>query len=254
MDDAKQEFDSPPDSDKTTTVFRKVRNELAFELAFVVLCFVLAIGLNFKVVLAVALTCLKFAIQDFVTAYLVVKNDSSRAHGVGVAFLFLATGMARASQFAFIALFFSACLILPFIPGMAWRKLFAIGLGTGFVCAFGFLAFVFPLTLIAVLIAKKANIELWFASELTKLRRSSDAKRAKIKLQISRSVGILSMVSGISLAVCLIGLLFLMPQQGVVLDLALILLLGAFALPIPWIITMIKIIIPPDEELKIEPN
>lgn len=231
-----------------------VRNELAFELAFVVLCFVLAIGLNLKVVLAVVLTCLKFAIPDFVTACLVLKNDSSRAHGVGVAFLFLATGMARASQFAFMALFFSACVVVPFIPGMAWRQLFAVGLGTGFVCAFGFLAFVFPLTFVAVLIAKKANIELWFASELTKLRRSSDAKRAKIKLQIGRSVGILSLVSGISLAVCLVSLLFLMPQQGIVLDLALILLLGAFVLPIPWIVTMIKIITPPDEELKIESN
>lgn len=218
---------------------KKLRNEFVFEIAFVVTCLALVIGLQLKIVLAVVLTCLKFAIPDFVAAYLVLKHDPSRLHGIGVAFLFLATGMARASQFAFIALFASACILAPAIAGQVGRQFAALGLFTGFVCAFSFLASVFPLSLIAVIIAKKWSIKLSFASQLTKLRKANANARSKWKevfLDVGRSVTVISMASAAGLTVCLISLLFLLPPKGFFNNIAvLVTMLSAFVLPLALI-------------------
>lgn len=231
-------------------LLRRVRNEAIFEIAFVAICFCLAIGLNVKIVLAVVLTCLKFAIPDFVTAFLIVKHDPSRAHGIAVAFLFLATGMARASQFAFIALMVTACLLVPMFAGWVGGQFFAIGLGTGFVCAFLFLASVFPLSLVAVLIAKTQNLKLSFASQLTKLRRMSEKKRRElppnkqVKLDIFRSINVISIAAAAGLAVCSVSALFLMPKIG---PIGLVFVLGAFVLPLLWIPFMATAIMPEEE-------
>ncbi|MFK7768258.1 MAG: hypothetical protein AB8B55_13625 [Mariniblastus sp.] len=242
-------YNEPMDEENVSprkTVLRKIRNELAYELIFVVACLALAISFNLKIVLAVVLTCLKFAIPDFVTASLVFRHDPSRAHGAGVGFLFLAMGMLRASLFAFIAMLVACVVIMPVFAGLAGRNQIAIGLGTGFVCAFGFLGSVFPLSFVAVVIARFSSVRLSFASQLTQLRRSSESSRGKIELSVSQSIKRISVASGIGLTVCLIGCLFLFPLEGAVLALVLPIMLSAFVMPFIWMVFMALTILPED--------
>ena len=221
-------------------VLRRIRNELAIEVVFVVLCFVLAISLNGKVAIAVVVACLKFAIPDFVTAFLVWKHDSSRAHGIGVALLFMATGMARASQFAFAAGLLIACTVIPWLGAMGMGNIGAVGLGVGFVCAYGFLASIFPITFVAAAVSKFSKTKLHFASGLTKLRRiidnaQNENKRKQVTLDVERSLGVLATASGISLAMCIIGLLFLIPQNAMGNAAVPLVLISGAILPFVWI-------------------
>ncbi len=223
-----------------TKVLRRVRNELAIEVVFVVLCFVLAISLNGKVAIAVVVACLKFAIPDFVTAFLVWKHDSSRRHGIALALLFMATGMARASQFAFAAGLLIACTIIPWLGAMGMGNIGAVGLGVGFVCAYGFLASIFPLTFVAAAISYVSKTRLYFASGLTKLRRMNDSmenksKRDQITLDVEKSLRVLATASGISLAMCIVGLLFLIPQNAIGNAAVPAVMIAGAILPFVWI-------------------
>ena len=229
---------------------RRLRNEVAFEIAFVVFCFALAIGLQLKIILVVVLTCLKFAIPDFVTAYLVLKHDPSRAHGLGVASLFLANAMTKASLFAFIALF----AIVTLIPNnfAVGQNLIGTGLMTGFVCAFAFLASSFPPSMAAVIIARTNRIKLSYASQLTKLRRASSRARKnqkEIELDVGTSINWISVKSALGLTVCLTSLLFLMPPNvnGILNLVFMVIFASAFTLPFVWIVFMANSITPEDE-------
>lgn len=230
-------IDSPSNQDAElpigSRILRRLRHELMLEIGFVVVCLILAIGLDGKIALAVVLACLKFAIPDWVTAYLIVRYDPSRGHGMGLAFLFVATGLVRASVFAFIALIIGASLFVPVFAQLGWRNPAAVGLGTGFVCAYGFLATVFPLVLAATLISFFSETKLSFASGLTQLRRRSCENRKTIRLNVETSLNRMGVASGISLAVCIISLLFLKPLGDRNMAVALV-LLASFILPFIW--------------------
>ena len=192
-------------------ILRRVRHELMLEIGFVVLCVALAIGLEGKIALGVVLACLKFAIPDWITAYLILRYDHSRAHGAGMALLFVVWGLVRASGFAFIAMLIGAFLFEPVFAQLGWRKPAAIGLGTGVVSAFIFLGAVFPLTLAATFVAFRADMKFSFATGLTRLRRKSESDSNPVVLDIENSVKKIAVASGISLAVCVTALLFLLP-------------------------------------------
>lgn len=214
-------------------ILRRLRHELMLEVGFVVLCLALAIGLEGKIVLAVVLACLKFAIPDWITAYLVLRFDSSRAHGIGVALLFVAAGLVRASIFAFDVLLIGVILFVPVFAQLGWRNPAAVGLGTGFVCAFGFLATVFPLALAATVVSFFSNTKLSFASGLTQLRRRVDGNGKEIKLDVASSLNRMAVASGISMAVCTISLLFLKPLGDQNNAVALV-MLASFIMPFVW--------------------
>ena len=220
---------------RSQRVFRTIRNELAFEVVFVLICCILAIGLNIKVTIAVVLLCLKFAIPDFVTAYLVFQHDPSRSNGLALAFLFMATGMARACQFALIALLTLGCVVVPFLGPIGVGNLAAIGMLTGFVCTFVFLACVFPLTFLAYVVSVLSGNKYLFAAGLTKLRRSSTEKKSSIELKPEISIRKLGVASGISLSVCLISSLFLIPFWVNIGPEILLLVVAVFVSPFFWI-------------------
>ena len=218
----------------SSRVLRRVRNEFMLEIGFVLLCIVLAIGLEAKVALAVVLACLKFAIPDWITAYLVLRYDPGRAHSLGMLLLFVAAGLVRASVFAFVALFAGAFLFEPVFAQLGWRNPAAVGLGAGFICAFSFLGTVFPLTLAATLISFVTDTKYSFATALTRLRRRSESDQSSIELDIESSLNRMGVASGISLAVCITGLLFLLPLDDVGPAFGLTLLAAAFVLPFVW--------------------
>jgi hypothetical protein len=218
---------APDEQNHKRQILRRIRNEIGLEVGFVILCLVLAIGLSTKIMLAVVITCLKFAIPDFVTAYLVYQNDPDRRHGIALAFLFIAAGFARASLFAFVALIIVMLISVPIFggPGVMGQA-FDIGMETGLKCTIGFLFVVFPLTLVATIISWATNTKLEFASGLTKLRRSPEAKKESINLDVRKSIKALAITSAFSLTVVLISLLTVIESF--------LLVIGAFCLPLVW--------------------
>ena len=222
-------------------VLRRLRHELMLEIGFVAICLMLAIGLEGKVALAVVLACLKFAIPDWGTAYLVLRYDPALAHGVAISLLFFVTGLARASVFAFAALLIGACLFVPVFNQMGWKNPAAVGLGAGFLCAYGFLASIFPLTLAATAISFLTSTKLSFADGLTKLRRQVGEQRDLTRLDVVASLRKISFASGISLSVCLISLLFLIPLEKGNSILVLLLMAGSFILPFVWMPVFVSV-------------
>jgi len=212
------------DSTGRRSTLRRIRNELAIEALLVVIGFALAFGLTTKIMVAVAFTCLKFAIPDWITAWLVVRCDPDRWHGRAIGLLFVALGFLRASIFAFAALIIilGSTLLSEGPPG----KLAAAGFGTAFLCAYGFLATVFPLSLLAAIIAWKTNNKLEFAMGLTKLRRSNGASQSQISLDVWQGLKFVGIGSGVSLAVTLIAPLIVLPS--------LIFGFAAFIAPFVW--------------------
>ncbi len=222
------------DASVGSRILRRLRHELMLEIGFVAICLMLAIGLEGKIALAVVLACLKFAVPDWGTAYLVLRYDPTFAHGVPVSLLFVATGLARASVFAFAALLIGAFLFVAVFNQMGWRNPAAVGLGTGFFCAFGFLASIFPLTLASTAVSYLTSTKLSFAGGLTKLRRQVGERREMVRLDVPGSLRKIGFASGISLSVCLISLLFLLPLGKGNTVVALSLLAGSFILPFVW--------------------
>ena len=189
----------PPEVSQTNKHGRlsRIRNEVAIEIVLVVVGFTLAFGLTTKIVLAITVSCIKFAIPDWITAWMVLRSDPDHWHGKAVALLFVAIGFTKASIFAFIVLF--AMLGGTILLGGPGGQLWAAGFGSGFLCAYGFLVVVFPLCLAAAIIAWKTDKKLEFAAGL-----SATSSRAKVDLDVwkGKLVGI---SSGLSLTVTLIA-------------------------------------------------
>ena len=227
-----------PDTVKGSSkqLLRRLKYEFLIETLVAVVCFCLAFGLTFKISIAIVLMCVKFGVPDFVTAYLVVRNDPDRWHGIGVALLFVATGFARSSGFAFTALLICACVLAPILNGWANPNLLFASLTTAAICAFGFLGLIFPLTFAAWLTSAVCRIRLSFARQLTVLRRSTDDVKPTIVLDIGASLGRISIISGFSVSVLAIGCLFIFAINGNVPDMAtLVFTVSAFLLPFAWI-------------------
>ena len=221
----------PPEVSQTNKHGRlsRIRNEVAIEIVLVVVGFTLAFGLTTKIVLAITVSCIKFAIPDWITAWMVLRSDPDHWHGKAVALLFVAIGFTKASIFAFIVLF--AMLGGTILLGGPGGQLWAAGFGSGFLCAYGFLVVVFPLCLAAAIIAWKTDKKLEFAAGL-----SATSSRAKVDLDVwkGKLVGI---SSGLSLTVTLIASL------TVVLNIipALLAFVAPFIwMPIFWSITVPK--------------
>lgn len=213
---------------------QRIRNELTIEAVLVVVGFALAFGLTTKIMLAVVVTCMKFAIPDCITAWLVLRHDSDRWHGIAVAFLFAAMGFARASIFAFVILFAGVAVMIMLGGPAGAGQLLTAGFGAGAICAYGFLAIVFPLAFSAAMIAWRTGTKLEFAAGLTKLRRSkSDADRSKVNLEVWPGLKFVGIASGLSLVITMI--LPLTVMQGELF--ALIFVLGAFLSPPIWMVT-----------------
>jgi len=204
---------------------KRIWNEFAIEAVLVLVGFLLAFGLTAKIVLAVVITCLRFAIPDFITACLVIRCDPDRWHGIAVALLFAAIGFARASIFAFVVLVVLLCILIPL--GGPPGQFAAVGFGTGFLCAYGFLMAVFPFAFAATLIAWKTDKKLEFAAGLTKLRRSKEADQQPIKLEVWKGLKFVGIASAFSLAVTLIVPLIVIPSIAFV--------FAAFIAPFVWL-------------------
>ena len=180
----------------------RIRNEVAIEIVLVVVGFTLAFGLTTKIVLAITVSCIKFAIPDWITAWLVLRSDPDHWYGKAVTLLFVAIGFTKASIFAFIVFF--AMLGVTILLRGPGGQLWAVGFGSGFLCAYGFLAVVFPLCLAASIIAWKTDKKLEFAAGLTKLRRSAASSRLKVDLDVWKGLKLVGVSSGLSLTVTLI--------------------------------------------------
>jgi len=209
---------------------KRIWNEFAIEAVLVLVGFLLAFGLTAKIVLAVVITCLRFAIPDFITAWLVLRCDPDRWHGIAVALLFAAIGFARASIFAFAGLIVILCILIPL--GGPQGQLAAVGFGTGFLCAYGFLMAVFPFAFAAALIAWKTSKKLEFAAGLTKLRRSRNTDQQAISLDVWKGLKFVGIASAFSLAVILIVPLTVTANLGFA---NLGFLFAAFTAPIVWL-------------------
>ncbi len=181
----------------------RIRNELAFEIVFLAIGAALAIGLTTKIMLAVVITCLKFAIPHFITGWLILKHDPDPWHGRALALLFVAMGFFRASFFAFSGLIAGVFLML-IVFGRPVGQFANVGFGTGFLCAYGFLAIIFPLALCAACIAWRTGKKLEFAAGLTKLRRNEFAADKEVTLDVWESLKLIGIASGISLSISLI--------------------------------------------------
>jgi len=211
-------------NDKYSSV-KRIRNELAIETVLVIAGFLLAFGLTAKIVLAIVISCLRFAIPDFIAAWLVFRCDPDRWHGIAVAILFVAKGFARASIFAFVVFFICIGVSIPL--GGPRGQLVAAGVGTGGLCAYGFLAVIFPLALTAAIIAWTTGKKLEFAAGLTKLRRSKVSDQSTISLDVWKGLKFVGIASGVSLAVTLIIPLTVITNIGF--------FVAAFIAPFVWI-------------------
>jgi len=188
-------------------LLRRVRNELAIELSVILICFVLALGLNFKITLTLVLMCLKFAVPDFVTAYLVLTHEDSRAHGFALACFFVATGMFRACVGAWICLVIIAILLMTIFAQVLIGPPVATIIETALACANGLALIIFPLTFVGYVTAKLSGIRVYFAFGLTKLRRTSDVKKKnEVAIDVHASLWWLEFFSSSSLALGLIAL------------------------------------------------
>jgi len=204
---------------------KRIRNEIAIEAVLVLVGFLLAFGLTTKIVLAVVVACLRFAIPDFITAWLVLRCDPDRWHGIAVALLFVAMGFARASIFAFVV--FGVCICISIPLGGPRGQFVAAGFGAGFLCAYGFLAAVFPFAFTSAFIAWKNSKKLEFAAGLTKLRRSKGTDRSTVSLDVWKGLKFVGIASGLSLMVTLIIPLTVIPNIGF--------FVAAFIAPFVWI-------------------
>ena len=211
--------------DRYSSVVKRIGSELSIEALLVLAGFLLAFGLTAKIVLAVVVSCLRFAIPDFVTAWLVLRCDPDRWHGIAVALLFVATGFTKASIFAFIVFFICLGVSIPF--GGPQGQFAAAGFGAGFFCAYGFLVVVFPFAFIAAIIALVTRTKLEFAAGLTKLRRRKDTERTEIRLDVWKGLKFVGIASGLSLTVALIIPLTVIQNIGF--------FFAAFLAPMVWI-------------------
>ena len=212
----------------------RIRNELAIEIVLVVVGFALAFGRTTKIVFAITVSCIKFAIPDWITAWMVLRSDPDHWHGKAVALLFVAIGFTKASIFAFIVFF--AMIGATILLGGPGGQLWAAGFGSGFLCAYGFLVVVFPLCLAATIIAWKTDKKLEFAAGLTKLRRSADSNRSEVDLDVWKGLKFVGISSGLSLTVTLIIPMTVVP--------GIILFLLAFVAPFIWMPIFWNITVP----------
>jgi hypothetical protein len=233
-----QEDENPYDPEPPSLrgrLFARLRYEFALEAAVGLACFALAFGLTLKISIAIVMMCLKFAVPDWVTAYLVLRADPDRWHGVGVSLLFVAAGFARASFFAITALLFSAMTIIPLLNGLAPRNALGAGAATALVCAYFFLLGVFPFAFAAALVARVSGTKLEFARRLTKLRRSTDIEARKIHLEVENSLALMSYASAVSLSGWVVSTLFFTGPNALPGWVGLIYLLMTFGMPFLWI-------------------
>ena len=250
--------------------FRRIRNEFQVELFITAVCFLLAFGLTTKLTIAITVACLRFAIPDLITALSVVKHDPDRWHGVAVALLFVAIGMCRTTVVAFVALIGIALFGILFIP--APGPIFGAGLITCLLILYFFLLLIFPSTFAAFLIAKVQNLKLYFAHELTALRRkgleqfepqvveefqqhpdedpeldtNESIEQDTEQLKVSRSLQLIAIGSGISLSIVVCSSLFisaLFPNAVLGAEVFVVMII-AFAAPPVWVHVFTKHVTP----------
>jgi hypothetical protein len=232
---------------KRRRILGKIRNEFQIEIIVTVVCFLLALGLSTKLIVAITTACLRFALPDAITAVLVLKHDPDRWHGIAVALLFLALGMCRAATVALIAVFAVVFVFMTF--GLVPGKLIGTSMATGLIIVYGFLLLIFPSTFIAFLIAKFANLKLYFAHELTDARRSES--ETMDTLDVSASLNLIAIGSAISLSIVVCSSLFIFAlfPNAVAGAEVLLVMLGAFVTPPIWIWLFITTVMPAIEDV-----
>lgn len=206
----------------------RIGYEFAFEFVLVVLGFALAFGLTTKVIVAIVVTCLKFAIPDFITGWLVLRRDPDRWHGRALALLFVSMGFVRASVSGFVVLIAGLFVLLMLGGPAAGGDALTAGFGVGFICAYGFLSVVFPITFLAFVIAWVTGKKLDFAAGLTKLRRSKNATAKEIDLSVWKGLKGVGIASAFSLSISLIVPLVWISNLAF--------LVAAFVLPVTWML------------------
>jgi len=127
---------------------------------------------------------------------------------------------------------FAGVAVMIMLGGPAGAgQLLTAGFGAGAVCAYGFLAIVFPLAFSAAMIAWRTGTKLEFAAGLTKLRRSkSDADRSKVNLEVWPGLKFVGIASGLSLVITMILPFFVFKNAMF----PLIYLLAIFLSPLIW--------------------
>ncbi len=184
----------------STSQLGRYRYEFAFELAFLLACSIAVLNWNQQMVLALMVACIRLALPHWVTAFSVWKLDPDRWHGIAVASLFISWGFTRAALLG--AVIFVFFVILLSLGGGAARQPWALtGLGTGFVCLFGYLILIFPFSLIAFLIAWRTGTRLDFAIELTRIRRSDGSEENATGVDVAKSIHRVSSASLVSLSI-----------------------------------------------------
>ncbi len=234
---------------KRRRILGKIRNEFQIELVVTVVCFLLALGLSTKLIVATTTACLRFALPDVITAVLILKYDPNRWHGIAVAFLFLALGMCRAATVALVAVF--AVVFVFMTLGLVPGKLIGTSMATGLIIVYAFLLLIFPSTFAAFVIAKFANLKLYFAHELTDIRRSESESENMDTLDVSASLNLIAIGSAISLSIVVCSSLFIfaMFPNAVAGPEVFLVMFGAFAAPPIWIWLFISSVVPELEDV-----
>jgi hypothetical protein len=188
-----------------------------------------------------------------VTAWIVAGCDPDRWHGAGVGALFIAYGFLRAAVAAsvMLACSFLGMLVWDIRPGNGNQALIFVSLGTGFLCAYGFLLLTLPLSMFAFCVSWFSARKLSFAAELTQLRQSEGQPDKTTQLNIEKSLRNIAIASGSAatvLWVLFVGVIA-RPNMGPFLDFLLLSL--AFLIPFVWGVVFVSVVAP-KTELRLE--
>lgn len=197
--EGRPEQESVDNQSRRHNVFRRLgsyRIEIVIEIFLIFACMVLGVAFQFKVMLTVTLFCLAAAIPDWVTAWLVRRNDPDRRHGKTLMYFFIASGLMRTASLGLGTFICSmlAVVFIPFVMGLA-----DVGAITGLIVTMGMFVFIFPITFVGVLHGRKLPGGIFFCRDLTKLRRLKDkGERVDLDIESMNPVSSLRMLAGAS--------------------------------------------------------
>ncbi len=230
---------------KRKSVFKQLgsyRAEIIIEILLVVICAILGVAFQLKMMLTVSLICCAAAVPDILTAGLVRKNDPVRKHGKAMMYFFIAMGLLRTAAWG-ISIFFGAMLMLIFFPQLG--GLADVGAITGFIVTMIVSVIIFPITLLGVLHGWSLPGGVFFCRELTTIRRLEHREEyADFDIEAlnpANSLKILAIGSSISIAifsvtlvVLLVTLIFKPQGNGVGEFLIVGIVVAQLLIPIPW--------------------
>lgn len=214
------------------------------ELAILLVCVLLGVALDVKVLISVALLCLCATVPDLVTGFMAWRKDPEPNHGRALFWFFVASGLAKTGCLG-IAIFCVSLFAFMFLPG-GIRDFADIGGVAGFALTTGFFLVVLPPTVIGAWFGRRVDGGVMFCPGLTKLRRGRRIPDSHWSMSPYMCLGRLAVFSAISASLlgtaCLLAITsFLMtPKQELSSSAQILLMTGfilvVFVIPIGWYI------------------